>query len=167
MRILILLLLPLLVQPLYARDVYKWTTPDGEVIYSENYQPGADKIRVPDAKKKSSLKLDELNKESDAAAAGDYLQFDIVQPANDETIRNAENSVSVGLSLSPPLFQGHVIYLYVDGSKMESEIRTTQLVLQQLSRGTHTIKAEIIDDEGNTVKQSGTTTFHLRQAEVE
>ncbi|MEW8625886.1 MAG: DUF4124 domain-containing protein [Candidatus Thiodiazotropha sp.] len=166
MRTLILLLLPILVQPLYARDVYKWTTPEGEVVYSENYQPGADTIRVPDAKKNTSLKIDDLDKEADAAAAGNYLQFDIVQPSNDETIRNAENSVSIGLSISPPLFEGHTIQLYVDGNKLDSEIKTTQLVLQQLSRGTHTIKAEIIDAEGKMVKQTGSTTFHLRQAAV-
>jgi hypothetical protein len=166
MRIMILLLIALLVQPLYARDVYKWTTPDGEVVYSENYQPGADTIRVQDAKKKSSLKIDDLNKDAEAAASGEYLQFDIVQPANDETIRNAESSVSVGLSISPALFEGHAIQLYVDGNKLDSQIKTTQLVLQQLTRGTHTIKAEIVDDEGNLVKQTGSNTFHLRQAEV-
>ncbi|MEJ2622890.1 MAG: DUF4124 domain-containing protein, partial [Candidatus Thiodiazotropha sp.] len=124
MRILILLVLPFVIQPLYARDVYKWTTPDGEVIYSETYQPGADTIRVQDEKKKSSLKLDDLNKDAAAAAAGEYLQFDIVQPANDETIHNAEGSVSVGLSISPALFEGHAIYLFVDGRKLDSQIKT-------------------------------------------
>ncbi|MBV2092617.1 MAG: DUF4124 domain-containing protein [Candidatus Thiodiazotropha sp. (ex Ctena orbiculata)] len=166
MRILILLLLPFIVLPLHARDVYKWITPEGEVVYSENYQPGADTIRVQDKKRSTSLKVDELDKEADAAASGDYLQFDIVQPSNDETIRSDENSVSVGLSISPPLFDGHAIHLYVDGKKLDSEIKTTQLVLQQLSRGTHTIKAEIVDAEGELVKQSGSTTFHLRQAAV-
>ncbi|MES9862710.1 MAG: DUF4124 domain-containing protein [Candidatus Thiodiazotropha sp. LLP2] len=166
MRTVIILLILLLSQPLMARDVYKWVTEDGEIIYSESYQPGAERIRVRDDKKKSTLKLENLDKESEAAATGEYINFDIVQPGSDETIRNAEGSVSVGLSISPPLFSGHTIQLYVDGKKLDSKITTTQLVLQQLSRGTHSLKAEIIDGEGNKVRETGSTTFHLRQAAV-
>ncbi|MET0122767.1 MAG: DUF4124 domain-containing protein [Candidatus Thiodiazotropha sp. 6PLUC9] len=167
MRIVIIIVILLLSQPLMARDVYKWVTEDGEVVYSESYQPGAEKIRVSDEKRKSSLNVENLDKESEAAATGEYTNFDIVQPGNDETIRSAEGSVSVGLSISPPLGSGHIIHLYVDGRKLDSDITTSQLVLQQLSRGTHTLNAEILDAEGNKMKETGSTTFHLRQAEVE
>jgi hypothetical protein len=166
MRVLILLLVVFLTQPLLARDVYKWTTPEGEVVYSETYQPGAESIRVSDDKKKTTLKLDKLDQDANAAAAGDYTNFGIVQPGNDETIRNAEGSVSVGLSVSPPLAADHVIHLYVDGKKLDSDIKTTQLVLQQLTRGTHSLKAEIVDGEGKKVTETGNTTFHLRQAAI-
>ena len=165
MRIGIVLLIILLSQPLLARDVYKWVTEDGEVVYSETYQPGAERIKVRDAKKNSSIDLEELEQGAEAAT-GEYASFDIVQPTNDETIRTDTNSVSVGLSLSPPLASGHVIHLYVDGNKLDSDITTTQLVLQQLSRGTHTLKAEIVDAEGNALKATGSTTFHLRQAAI-
>jgi hypothetical protein len=163
MRIFITLLILLLSQPLMARDVYKWVNEDGEVVYSETYKPGAESIRVSDKKKKTSLQLDNLDKESEAAASGEYVDFAIVQPGNDETIRTAEGSVSVGLSISPPLGSEHIIHLHVDGNKLDSDIKTTQLVLQQLSRGTHTLKAVIVDAEGNTVKETDSITFHLRQ----
>jgi hypothetical protein len=164
MRIAIILISILLSQTLIARDVYKWTTDEGEVIYSQSYQPGAERIHVQDDKNKSSLDLEELNKNPEAAAPEEYSNFDIVQPGNDETIRNDDGTVSVGLAISPPLGSGHVINLYVDGNKLGSEIKTTQMVLQQLSRGTHTLKAEIIDAEGNKLKETGSTSFHLRQS---
>jgi hypothetical protein len=167
MRISILLIIMLISQPLMARDVYKWTTDEGEVVYSETYQPGAESIRVPDDKKKTTLELDKLDKETEAAAEGEYLKFDIVQPDNDETIRSADANVSVGLSLSPPLGEGHAIHLYVDGKKLDSDIKTTQMVLQQLSRGTHTLKAVVVDSGGKKLKETSRTTFHLRQAAVE
>ncbi|MET0028866.1 MAG: DUF4124 domain-containing protein [Candidatus Thiodiazotropha sp.] len=154
-------------QPLLARDVYKWVTSDGEVIYSENYQPGAERIRVRDDQKKSALNTDQLEGQAAAEASGDYTDFEIVQPTNNETIRSADSSVSVGISLTPPLAEGHEIYLYVDGTKLKSAIKTTQLVLQNLVRGSHTLKAELQDGEGTVLRESPSISFNLRQEALE
>ncbi len=167
MRILVLLMILLLSQPLLARDVYKWVTSEGEVIYSENYQPGAERIRVSDEQKKSALNPEQLNAPSSAEATGEYTAFEIVQPTNNETIRSADSSVSVGISLTPPLAQGHEIYLYVDGTQLKTAIKTTQLVLQNLVRGSHTLKAELRDQEGTVLRQSPSISFNLRQEALE
>ncbi|MCU7925709.1 MAG: DUF4124 domain-containing protein [Candidatus Thiodiazotropha sp. (ex Dulcina madagascariensis)] len=165
MRIGTLLLLLLTALPLLARDVYKWISEDGEVIYTERYHPDAERIKVTDKKKSSAVSLTDES-ESAAAAAGEYASFEIVQPANDETVRNADGSVPVGLSLSPALASGHIIHLYVDGAKLDSDITRTQLILQQLSRGTHTLQAKIVDSQGEPLKDSNSVTFHIRQAAV-
>ncbi|MET0067136.1 MAG: DUF4124 domain-containing protein [Candidatus Thiodiazotropha sp.] len=167
MRLIVLLSIFLLAQPLFARDVYKWVTEDGEVIYSENYRPGAESIRVHDDKRKARVNTDQLNENPDAATAGDYTDFAIVQPANNETLRSADASVSVGISLSPPLAEGHEIYLYVDGSQLKTPIKTTQLVLQNLLRGSHTLKAEIRDETGEVLGQTAGVNFNLRQEALE
>ncbi|MCU7921295.1 MAG: DUF4124 domain-containing protein, partial [Candidatus Thiodiazotropha sp. (ex Dulcina madagascariensis)] len=159
MRIGTLLLLLLTALPLLARDVYKWISEDGEVIYTERYHPDAERIKVTDKKKSSAVSLTDES-ESAAAAAGEYASFEIVQPANDETVRNADGSVPVGLSLSPALASGHIIHLYVDGAKLDSDITRTQLILQQLSRGTHTLQAKIVDSQGEPLKDSNSVTFH-------
>jgi hypothetical protein len=164
MRISVLFLSLFIALPLFARDVYKHISEDGEVIYSERYHPEAKRIKVTD-KKKSTAPSDELNDEA-RAAAGEYATFSIVQPTDDETIRDEEGKVSVGISLSPNLAEGHVIHLYVDGTKLDSDIKRTQLILQQLSRGTHSLQAKIVNSEGNSLKESNSITFHLRQPAV-
>jgi hypothetical protein len=167
MRIGILLITLFMAMPLSARDVYKYISDDGEVIYSERYHPDAERIKVTDPKKGSNLPLTEQSEEERAAAAGEYATFSIVQPDDNETIRNDEGTVQVGISLSPGLAEGHVIHLYVDGTKLDSDIKQTQLVLQQLSRGTHSLQAKIVNAEGESLKDSNSITFHLRQAAVE
>jgi hypothetical protein len=164
MRIVVLIIALLIALPLFARDVYKYISEDGEVIYSERYHPEAERIKVTD-KKKSAAPPDEQADEA-RAAAGDYATFTIVQPGNDETIRNEEGTVPVGISLSPDLAEGHVIHLYVDGTKLDAEIKQTQLTLQQLSRGTHSLQAKIVNSEGVSLKETDSITFHLRQPAV-
>ncbi|MCU7929733.1 MAG: DUF4124 domain-containing protein [Candidatus Thiodiazotropha sp. (ex Codakia rugifera)] len=166
MRIGILLIILLLALPLFARDVYKYTSEDGEIVYSERYHPDAERITVSDKQKPSSLSLDEQSEEEAAALAGDYARFEIVQPVGDETIRNADGSVPVGLSISPALATGHVIHLFVDGTKLDSDITQTQLILQELNRGTHTLQAKIVNDQGESLKDSNSVIFHLRQAAI-
>ncbi|MES9944878.1 MAG: DUF4124 domain-containing protein [Candidatus Thiodiazotropha sp.] len=165
MRIVVLLLTLLMAMPLLARDVYKYISEDGEVIYSERYHPDAERITVSDSKKTAALPPDEQSEEA-RAAAGEYATFSIVKPSDNETIRNEEGTVPVGISLEPNLAEGHVIHLFVDGTKLDSDIKQTQLILQQLNRGTHSLQAKIINSEGESLKESNSITFHLRQPAV-
>ncbi|MES9969135.1 MAG: DUF4124 domain-containing protein [Candidatus Thiodiazotropha sp.] len=165
MRIVVLLSTLLIAMPLLARDVYKYISEDGEVIYSERYHPDAERISVTDSKKSATLPTEQQNEEA-RAAAGEYLTFSIVKPAENETVRNEEGTVPVGIALEPNLAEGHVIHLFVDGVKLDSDIKQTQLILQQLTRGTHSLQAKIVDGEGQSLKESNSITFHLRQPAV-
>jgi hypothetical protein len=165
MRISVLFFALLIALPSFARDVYKYISEDGEIIYSERYHPDAERVKVNDSKK-SAAPPDEQSDEA-LAAAGKYATFSIVQPSDDDTIRNEEGSVAVGISLSPGLAEGHVIHLYVDGTKLDADIKQTQLTLQKLTRGTHSLQAKIVNSEGESLKESNNITFHLRQPAVE
>jgi hypothetical protein len=166
MRNLVFIISMFMVLPLCARDVYKYITDDGEVIYSERYHPEAKRIMVnDDAKKGARLSPDELDAKA-RAEAGEYETFTILQPSDNEIIRNEEGTVNIGISLTPSLAESHIIQLYVDGTKLDSDIRQTQLSLQKLSRGTHSLQAKIVDSEGQSVKESNSITFQLRQPAV-
>jgi hypothetical protein len=166
MRNLVIIISVFMALPLFARDVYKYIAEDGEVIYSERYHPEAERIRVTDPKKGVAVPSpDELN-DKVRAEAGEYDTFAIVQPGDNETVRNEEGMVNVGISLSPNLAENHIIHLYVDGTKLDSDIKQTQLSLQKLSRGTHSLQAKIVNSEGQSIKESKRVTFQLRQPEV-
>jgi hypothetical protein len=165
MRIVVLAIILFMALPLLARDVYKYISEDGEVIYSERYHPDAERISVSDSKKNESLPPDQQADEA-RAAAGEYATFSIVKPTDNETIRNQEGTVPVGISLEPNLAEGHVIHLFVDGTKLDSDIKQTQLILQQLGLGTHSLQAKIVNNEGVSLKESNSITFHLRQPAV-
>lgn len=155
----------IIVLPCVARDVYKWTSKNGETIYSDIYQPGAEQVSVT-VDKPREVQGEQPSAESaqTTASTGAYQTFEIAQPTNDETIRNDEGAVEVGLSLSPTLVPGHVIHVYVDGNKLKADLTTTQFSLNELNRGTHSLQAKVVDAEGKPQIVTPTVSFHLRQA---
>ena len=170
MRKFVPLLILFLSLPAFARDVYKWTNEEGVVIYSDTYQEGAERVRVSDTK--SSAPRGGGN--TDAAqteAAGEagpasYESLEIVQPADDATIRSNEGNLAVGISVSPALGPDHAVKIIVDGTPLEGTLKGTQFSLSNLNRGTHSLETQIVDAQGNVLISSNRVSFHLRQNSI-
>jgi hypothetical protein len=164
------LLIFFLALPAFGRDVYKWTNEEGVVIYSDTYQEGAERVRVSTG----AAKTPASRTEGEGAGAGTgasaenivYQSLEIVQPANDATIRSNEGTVAVGLAISPALGQGHAVKIIVDGTELEGTMQGTQFSLNNLSRGTHSLETRVVDADGNELISSNAINFHLRQTSI-
>ena len=172
MRIYVLFMVLIASLPLHAKDVYKWTNEEGVVIYSDTYQDGAERVRVPGGKSSSSPASSEMADQSQGGGEGSatgeagYTSLEIVQPENDATIRNNEGTIAVGLVVAPALAEGHSIKIVVDGAELEGEMRGTQFSLNNLNRGTHSLVTRIVDADGNVLISSNSINFHLRKASI-
>lgn len=171
MRKFVPLLIFFMALPAFARDVYKWTNEEGVVIYSDTYQEGAERIRVDSGRRvpapRSSGEEGSAQPGSDdEAEAITYESLEIIQPADDTTIRSNEGMVAVGLSLSPALGQGHEVKIIVNGTELEGGMKGTQFTLNNLTRGTHSLQTRVVDAEGNALITSNLISFHLRQASI-
>ena len=169
MRIVLLLLLILVSWPLLAKDVYKWTNESGEVVYSDTYRHGAERIRVSGSKSSPSSVPD--TPEGSPSPEPDvedvtYRSFEVVLPENDQTIRSNEGTVGVSLALSPALAANHSIHVFVDGNRIEGEMKSTQFSLNNLNRGTHSLEVKVVDDTGNALASAPAVNFHLRKASI-
>ncbi|MCU7842248.1 MAG: DUF4124 domain-containing protein [Candidatus Thiodiazotropha sp. (ex Monitilora ramsayi)] len=169
MRIVLLLLLILITWPLLAKDVYKWTNESGEVVYSDTYRDGAERIRVSGSRSSPSSAPDttegSTSPESEVEGVT-YQSFEVVQPENDQTIRSNEGTVNVGLALSPALAANHAIHVFLDGNRLEGEMKSTQFSLNNLNRGTHSLEVKVVDDKGNALTSAPAVNFHLRKASI-
>jgi hypothetical protein len=155
----------IIVLPCSAGEVFKWTSQDGQTTYSDIYRNGAEKLSIAVGKTpqaRSEQSSDESAQVTNSSSS--YQAFEIAQPQNDETIRNDGGVVEVGLSLSPNLTPGHVIHVYVDGNKLQTDLTTTQFSLNELNRGTHTLQAKVVDADGKPQIVTPSVSFHLRQA---
>lgn len=167
MRSLIVFCSLIIALPCIARDVYKWTSDDGETLYSDTYRFGAEKLSISvgqGQQKKMEEKRPIVDSDQTSTSTDAYQIFKIAQPSNDETIRNDEGVVTVGLSLSPMLLPGHVIHVYFDGVKLNTDLTTTQFNLNDLNRGTHSLQAKVVNAEGKPQISTPTVSFHLLQS---
>jgi hypothetical protein len=175
MRYLVLaatLLAPLLGYP----QVYKWTQPDGSVVYSDSPQPGAEVLDLPpinvyapgippDATAASTAPAEPATAPAEAPAQP-YTQFGIVTPAQGATIQNTAYTVDVTLALEPPLQaeQGHGIVLLLDGQSVTEPGAQLAFKLNPVYRGEHTLQAQVVDANGAVLAATESVIFYVHQA---
>jgi len=169
-RLLITILscLPLLVS---AGNFYKWTDAQGVVHYTDKPRPEAEVLTLPDvppAPPEAPYSSQDTGGENEGVAGTGtgYSKFSIASPEQDETIRSNEGVVSVSLFIVPALGAGHKIIATLDGQKLKDKLGSTQFSLKGIQRGSHTLKADVVDDKGQTLASTSAVSFHLRKHSI-
>ena len=150
-------------------EIYRRTGPDGQVYFSD--QPGPDAERV-DLAPAQTINLppvperagDMTSEQQDAAVA--YTEFFVASPTAEQGVRANDGNVTVHLSLQPALQPGHAIVLNVDGEDGEASNSGSMLMveLNNLSRGQHTVMATVVDGEGNELIRTDPVNFFVLRA---
>lgn len=168
------LLVLILATPSLAEGIYRWVDEDGVVHFSDVPRDGADEVEVqpvqtfsaPSVPVASAKEGDDAAEEVSAPAAL-YESVAITSPGMEETIWNTGGNVTVSVSLNPALRQGHRITLYMDGRALgDMPPGATSLVLTEVVRGTHQLKAVVSDAVGTVLAESKPTTFFYKQTAV-
>ncbi|HKE97225.1 MAG TPA: hypothetical protein VKB34_23140 [Povalibacter sp.] len=96
-----------------------------------------------------------------------YRNFEIWKPASEESIINTGGQVTVNVRIDPSLQMGHSIYLYLDGRPLNGfPSDTTSFNLTDVSRGTHSVMAAVVDSVGTRLQETASVTFFVRQESV-
>lgn len=167
MKLLLLLLISLSCG--YAQAaIYKWTLPDGTVVFSDQPHPDAEEIDVPKAQTftpppRPTNTEPPITPKPESVAG--YTNIAITAPVNDATIRENSGKVEIHVASAPPLQTqaGHKILIRIDGKSIGDPSTTQQFVLDNIDRGTHTLQTSILDASGKTLIESETVTFHLQR----
>ena len=153
-----------------AAQVYQRIGPNGEILFSD--QPGPDArpvevrppqtVTLPPVPARSGG-LDGQGGEAANPAAPGYSAFSIISPADGEAVRANDGNVIVSLALEPRLVPGHVIRLNLDGEDGEQVRSGGSLAfsLTNLSRGRHSVEAQVLDQNGNVLMRAGPVTFNV------
>ncbi len=164
----ILLLVCLLAGAATASEVYRWVDQDGIVHYSDQPQPGAERIDLPEANSFSARatarsSTDDGGEETTKQPVG-YQNLTISSPGAEETLWNIEGVLNVTLALSPALQPGHQVRVYFDGSPRM--VSGTSFQIEEVWRGVHNIQAEIVDETGKLMIRSQPNRFYVQQNTV-
>ncbi|MGO9515045.1 MAG: DUF4124 domain-containing protein [Steroidobacteraceae bacterium] len=150
-----------------AATVYKWTDADGVVHYSDQPEPGAEKIVTATGSSHGSLTPASSGASAakpKAPAAPSFNQFTIVSPSHEQTFTN--QPVSVHLALDPGLKPQQAISWSLNGNALSEPPDATEFTLEDLPRGTYSITATVTDQGSGESKSADPVTFYVVRASL-
>ena len=156
MKIIISILL-LLGSACVHADLYKWKDVEDNTHYTDRRPMEASKVEVIPEKKLKNASTEQSN------VSGPYERFVIASPENNGIVRSNEENVDISIEVNPALEEQHFIQIYLDGQKAGEKMKNTQLTLNQLARGSHRLKAEIVDENNVTVMTATSISFQFRK----
>jgi hypothetical protein len=166
MRTVVLLLFFITVVTASA-DVYRSVDEDGNVVFSDQPSPGAEKLDIQEIQtiETQPLAPPPLPPPPETTFPG-YDKIAITSPEQDATIRDNQGNFTVTAALDPQLQTalGHQLMLYMDGKPVSEGGAATTFSLQNIDRGTHSLQAVAVDRDGNEVGRSAAVVVHMKRA---
>ena len=152
---------------LFAGEVYRVVNEDGEITFTDS--PAANvkaealdmpKTNIAVAPPPSAKKTTEGEAAEDDVA---YTSARIVKPSNNATIPPGQREVAVQLAFKPSLQPNHLVQLYIDGQKQGSPSASSSFTITSLSRGQHSVRAEVIGADKKRKITTQTVTINVKQ----
>jgi len=146
--------------------VYRWVDKEGNVVFSDRPQPGAEEVQVPTPSLYEAPRLPAPSGGAPSAVSGPrYSRVAVILPENDATIRDNTGQVRVEVQVVPALDSraGDRVLILLDDRVQGGPLATTRVALAGVDRGTHTLQARVIDAGGTELLASDPVTFHLQR----
>jgi hypothetical protein len=147
--------------------LYRWVDADGIVHYSDRPVPGAQKMQISAAQtyKSPPISGPTTRRASAQPAAPQYHSVAITSPTEGQTFANTGGKVDAAASVDPPLAAGHQLWFLLDGARQPDPADGLATSFE-VGRGTHTLAAAVIDDQGREVATAPPVTFYVLQHSV-
>lgn len=165
-----ILIFALLGTAAHAGTVYRWVDEDGTVHYSDSPRSGAEtvELRQPNVYEapKNLPKIESRSGQPEADQAG-YQRLAITSPEPDSAFWDNQGNFTLRLSLEPALdtAAGHSIRVSLDG-EVQGTTQKLQWQFTGVNRGTHSVRAEVVDESGRVLIQSDPVSFQLHQQSI-
>jgi hypothetical protein len=153
-------------------EIYRSTTADGEVIFSDQPGPGAEQVQLPELPTYKAPPVGTRNLTGSAgqkqSAKSLYQDMVFTNPEDDATVRNNLGALTASVSLKPVLKTrlGHRVQFYLDDAPHGKPIAGTAVSFTGLDRGSHLLSASVVDAQGNTIISTDTVIFHLHRESI-
>lgn len=178
-----LVLISVLISPVLAGtlaladSIYQSVGPDGSIIFSDSPSEGAKEIKLkpitiydPKEASGANKKTDPVATDPDPDEGTNYKAFTISSPADDATLQVGDaGNTTIQTKIEPALRvkNGHRLSALVDGGQLDYATSASSIGLRNLDRGTHSVRAVIVNERGDIVQlSSNSVTIHVKRASV-
>ena len=159
--------------------VYQYQDENGKIVFSDKEVPGSVERKVQSPPIIKFRKEEQVKKEieptdnsfTDITVTENknkpkpYTKFKIRKPSDDESFRDNLGNVHLILDISPGIQtqHGHKLKVEFDGKMLTGSWTSSTISFSNVNRGTHTIRAFIVDKAGKKIKSTSANTFHLQR----
>lgn len=158
-------LLALFTAQAMATEIYKSYDENGNVVFSDQPpSPEAEPIDLPEVNVVTSTPANPRpvgNNDPDSGP-GLPLALQMLTPADEETFWGTGQDLEVSFEVQPEMRPGMRIAIYIDDER-EALISSTRTTIRAIDRGTHSIRAELLDSRGNVLDEVRPRTFFMKQ----
>lgn len=141
-----------------ADKIYKTEDAQGRTVYTDKPSKSAqEQTELPQLNDMSAPEQgpaleQETSTQQNAEEPVEY-GVQILQPANEATLTAGERNLQIRVGLSPNLQPGHSLAYYLD-NELVQQSQSTQLVIEEIFRGRHTVAVEVLDQQGRLLGRS-------------
>lgn len=163
-----------------AKTIYQYQDPQGHPVYTDQFHHGAKRMQLGDlgldaiATNKSSSAANDLSTTRTSQPKLKLLRFKTIQyevtiisPKPNQAIRQNQGNVNISLIVKPKLLSGDKIQVVLDGKVVGKPSIKQHITLKNIDRGTHRLKINIINEQGEIMISSQEITFHLLRFHVQ
>jgi len=145
-------------------DIFKWVDDNGKIHYSDKEVTGAKQVELPEAVTYTPTSSDTVTTSTAKPKKKNAdTSISIIKPMMNETIRDNSGNVEVQMAIKPRLMPGYTVTIHLDGNEISKGLTQGSTTLSNLERGSHTIRASVLNKNGVSLFSSKSVIFHLRK----
>ncbi len=148
-----------------ATEIYKSYDENGNIVYSDQPpEPDAEPLVLPEPNIISSSVPVNPSPPSNSNAGFNAPQrvLEMLRPVEEETFWGTAQALEVSFDVQPDLAPQMRIAIYVDDQRV-ALISSTNTTITDIDRGTHSVRAELLDSRGNVLTATEPRTFFMKQ----
>ena len=161
MRLLLFCISLTFLTPAFAA-VYRSVDADGNIVYTDKPSQDAEKIKIDNVQTVPAGPDDFKYTPPEKPDLGNYTKLEIVTPENNHVFTGNTGDVTVSVAIKPALRESDSLIFYMDGQK-KGDSRSQTLQMTNLARGTHTVKVDVVNGDGKSLKSSAPVTFTVKR----
>ncbi|WP_439135671.1 DUF4124 domain-containing protein [Pseudomaricurvus sp.] len=148
-------------------EIYKTVDEQGNTVYTDNPKDKdkADPVDLPDINTQPPVSAQPRPLPTVKKAPVNY-QVRINNPQEGTQVPMGQYEIPVSLSINPQLRNGDHIRILLNGQAFGQEFYSTNLVLREVYRGEHSLRAVVINSSGEVMGRSNAVTIYVQRNSV-
>ena len=147
--------------------VYTYIDANGNRVFTDQPGKGAERVPMPRSSSSAPTAVTPARTAKvpvpSKPAPMRYQMLRILGPLPDSAVREEDGSLIVTVTSEPALQPGHRYRLLLDGEIAQAPGRSPVFALSNVDRGTHTLAAEIIDQDDHVIERTPAQPVHLQR----